>query len=808
MVGVVADKVLVELEARVADHDRKIADSERKFTRSMAGIQNSAGRAQAFVSGAMRGLAGAVASVGVGALVAGFIQVADQAKKIDAQLRLATSTFGAFGKAQEDVRRIADATRSGLAETANLYGNFTRNAKELGATQADAARATETFTKTLKISGAGTAETASATLQFGQALAAGALRGDELNSILEASPRLSRLLADSLGVSVGQLKALGEAGQLTSDKLLKALTDQKFTRGIDQEFQQLPVTFDEAMTKLNNSAIITFGAFDKGGDFSTALANFVSGGAEGFAGLERNATEFGISVRGTLEGLGDAFTPLINAGLAAFEQLGIGLSNFSADGRKEISGLLSAVDSLLNIGPSIANVFGANGRYDSKLQANFDQGANNSDRARRAAILDRSVNDRFGLGSGSLSDFFAKSSPSARGSSRVASSAGKAKKPRAGASAPKSPLDPNAFDREESDLNDAILRAKQDQATSAAEKAQLEMQRIEASRVQYSDEVKANSKFTEAQRAQLIALSDTLAAVQGVKVANEERRRLAVEQLDAERAGYRREADSLSLKADLARTAKDRRALELQILDLQTKEEDARLRILEASDDLAVAAQARADREALNRDRPLAEQGVKNRTQGPLESYFDRIPKTAAEINEALQNVAVDGIQKMEDGFARAATKALGLKGALGEVVEQLIKLAIQQAELAASSGGGGIGGFIAGIGQLFGGGKATGGPVSAGTTYLVGERGPELLRMGNQGGVVVPNHALRGGGGGPTIVQHVTVDARNSVNPDGFENRIMRNVNGVATRAAAGSFAASQRSAPGTLAQYQKLEG
>jgi hypothetical protein len=46
--------------------------------------------------------------------------------------------------------------------------------------------------------------------------------------------------------------------------------------------------------------------------------------------------------------------------------------------------------------------------------------------------------------------------------------------------------------------------------------------------------------------------------------------------------------------------------------------------------------------------------------------------------------------------------------------------------------------------------GRASGGPVSAGRTYLVGEKGPELLSMGNQGGHITPNHRLgqaRGGG-------------------------------------------------------------
>lgn len=73
------------------------------------------------------------------------------------------------------------------------------------------------------------------------------------------------------------------------------------------------------------------------------------------------------------------------------------------------------------------------------------------------------------------------------------------------------------------------------------------------------------------------------------------------------------------------------------------------------------------------------------------------------------------------------------------------------------SSSGGGIGGFfsglISGIGSffsgLFGGGKATGGPVQAGMSYLVGERGPEILSMG-QNGFVHPNSSA---GGGHTFV-------------------------------------------------------
>lgn len=44
--------------------------------------------------------------------------------------------------------------------------------------------------------------------------------------------------------------------------------------------------------------------------------------------------------------------------------------------------------------------------------------------------------------------------------------------------------------------------------------------------------------------------------------------------------------------------------------------------------------------------------------------------------------------------------------------------------------------------------GQASGGPVYAGGTYLVGEKGPELLQMGSSSGQIIPNHALGSAGG------------------------------------------------------------
>lgn len=78
-------------------------------------------------------------------------------------------------------------------------------------------------------------------------------------------------------------------------------------------------------------------------------------------------------------------------------------------------------------------------------------------------------------------------------------------------------------------------------------------------------------------------------------------------------------------------------------------------------------------------------------------------------------------------------------------------------------SRGGGIGGFLGNLLPSLLPGRAAGGPVAAGTSYLVGEKGPEILRMGGQGGSIIPNHALNGAAasGAPSVVKVEVVGSR-----------------------------------------------
>jgi hypothetical protein len=89
-------------------------------------------------------------------------------------------------------------------------------------------------------------------------------------------------------------------------------------------------------------------------------------------------------------------------------------------------------------------------------------------------------------------------------------------------------------------------------------------------------------------------------------------------------------------------------------------------------------------------------------------------------------------------------------------------------------------------IDNIFGGGKATGGPVSGGTTYLVGERGPELFTPSGSGNII-PNNRL---GGGAAAVFNITVNG--AIDPEGTARTIINVLNNSSYRGTlgAGAFA------------------
>lgn len=182
--------------------------------------------------------------------VRGIANAADSYNLMNARLKLATESQQEFNTAQTELRRIATATQTPLESLATLYQRISRPLKEAGRSQKDILAVTEAVSTSFRVSGASAQEAENGVIQFAQALGAGALRGDEFNSVAEQSPRLMQALADSLNVPIGLLKEMAAQGLLTADVVTSALVEQLDV--LRTEAESLPETIGGAMTALSD----------------------------------------------------------------------------------------------------------------------------------------------------------------------------------------------------------------------------------------------------------------------------------------------------------------------------------------------------------------------------------------------------------------------------------------------------------------------------------------------------------------------------------------------------------------------------
>lgn len=208
----IAGSIEIQLMASVARLQRDM-DQARQV---VSGTTSSMARAAEMARSALAGIAG-----GIG--LSKIAEISDSYAKLTAQLRAATSSTKSYADAYADVKRIATSAQSDLSATGSLYASLTRATKDLGTSQKTVADITEAVNLAFKISGAGAQESEGAILQLSQAFAAGALRGDEFNSVAEAAPRLMQAIGDGIGVPVAALRNMAAEGKLTAEVVANAL---------------------------------------------------------------------------------------------------------------------------------------------------------------------------------------------------------------------------------------------------------------------------------------------------------------------------------------------------------------------------------------------------------------------------------------------------------------------------------------------------------------------------------------------------------------------------------------------------------
>lgn len=130
-----------------------------------------------------------------------------------------------------------------VEDTVGAFARFQIAGEGMGLVEQQVAQLTEVVFKLGRIGGSSGNELASASVQLAQGLAAGALRGEELNSVLEGMPLVAKAIAESLGVGVGELKALAEQGKLTSAAVAQGLLGN--LEQVRSGFADLPRTIEQ-----------------------------------------------------------------------------------------------------------------------------------------------------------------------------------------------------------------------------------------------------------------------------------------------------------------------------------------------------------------------------------------------------------------------------------------------------------------------------------------------------------------------------------------------------------------------------------
>ena len=247
---------------------------------------------------------GAMATMGS---VYAMVKMADAVTTLNTQLRLSSNSAAEAAKAYTSLFDIAQKGRVSFVELGTTYAAIARSGKELGVSQERLLTVTQSISQAMTIGGGSAASMQAALVQLGQGLSSGVLRGEELNSIMEQTPRLAKALADGLGVPIGKLRELGAAGQLTGEQVIAAL--EKAGPQLAKEMESATLTVGQAFTVLTNSVTNFIGIADAASGASGTLAGALKGvsGSIDTVGkaIKENETAFGL-ITGGLAGAATA----------------------------------------------------------------------------------------------------------------------------------------------------------------------------------------------------------------------------------------------------------------------------------------------------------------------------------------------------------------------------------------------------------------------------------------------------------------------------------------------------------------------
>lgn len=262
--GVVTDKVIVELEARLGQYRADVLNARSAFDRSVAGMAQSAEQAERRIAAASSGIRSALLSttaVLAGAAGAsGIRKLTDEYTAYTNQLRVAGVEGANLVAVHQSLFEAANRNGVSLNALGTLYGRASQAAKDLGASQQQLLQFTSGIAAAVKVQGGDPSQSSGALLQLSQALGGAIVRAEEFNSVNEGLRPVLVAVANGIekyGGSVSKLRADVIEGKVTSQEFFQA-----FLRGSDQlekQANQSVLTVAQSFQTLRNAASVYIG---------------------------------------------------------------------------------------------------------------------------------------------------------------------------------------------------------------------------------------------------------------------------------------------------------------------------------------------------------------------------------------------------------------------------------------------------------------------------------------------------------------------------------------------------------------------
>jgi len=215
-------------------------------------------------------LARTFAFVGIAQGIRSLVGFADTVTNVQNRLRLTTRSVEELTERTQDLFEVSIRTRSSFDSTATLYNRVALSARELGRSQEELVEFTESLNQAIILSGASSIEARNGLIQFSQGVASGALRGDELRSVLEQLPAVADVISAQLGITRGELREFGATGGITAEIILDAFKNAREELG--ERFAQTIPTVGQAFEVLTTRLIEVTNEFNKSTNFSNRLA--------------------------------------------------------------------------------------------------------------------------------------------------------------------------------------------------------------------------------------------------------------------------------------------------------------------------------------------------------------------------------------------------------------------------------------------------------------------------------------------------------------------------------------------------------